>query len=95
MGKGYEDLSRRALIKLGRDYDQESDAALLEFLTEHGDEYENIRFTEKILEKADQLKESVCGSTSTVKKVISKEADKLLDSTIDILTSITKENTEN
>ena len=42
MGKTYEDLSRRALIKLNKDFDQENDAKLLEYLTENGEKYESI-----------------------------------------------------
>lgn len=86
MGKHYNDLSRRALIKLGNDFDQEHDAELLQYLTEHGDEYEGIRPVEKIIEKADQLKETASVSGGAIKKVLAKEADRMIDAVIDSLT---------
>jgi len=86
MGKHYNDLSRRALIKLGNDFDQEHDAELLQYLTEHGDEYENIRPVEKVIEKADHLKEVAGVSTSVVKKVLANEADRMIDAVIESLT---------
>lgn len=87
MAKGYEDLSRRALIRLGKDYDQVSDAALLQYLTENSDKYEGIRPVEKVIDKVDQIKETICGSGSTIKKTFENEADKVLDSVIDTLVS--------
>lgn len=73
MAKGYEDLSRRALIQLGKNYDQENDAALLQYLTEHSDEYENIRSVEKVIQRADQLKSTVTESADVVKKTFYNE----------------------
>ena len=87
MGKSYEDLSRRALIKLGHDYDQESDAALLGFLTENGEEYENVRPIEKVIERVDNLKETAAESGSVIKQTLISESDKVLDKVIDILTN--------
>ena len=86
MGKRYEDLSRRALIKLGNNYDQEHDAELLQYLTEHSDEYEGIRPVEKIIEKADHIVDTASTSSSIVKKVLAAEADKMMDAVISSLT---------
>ena len=88
MAKGYEDLSRRALIKLGKDYDQETDAALLQYLTDHCDEYEDVRMVEKAIEKADSLTQSVKNTGSTLKNVVAKEASKIIDSVMDTLTDM-------
>lgn len=73
MAKGYEDLSRRALIQLGKNYDQENDAALLQYLTEHSDEYENIRPVEKAIQRADQLKSTAVESADVMKKTFYNE----------------------
>lgn len=91
MAKRYEDLSRRALIRLGRDYDQISDAALLQYLSEHSDEYENIRPVEKVIDRVDQIRDTVFGSRSTIKQTFAKEADRILDSVIDALSSTVNE----
>ena len=87
MGKRYEDLSRRALIKLGGDFDSENDAALLQYLTENGDKYEGVRPVEKVIARVDQVKDALCGSSSSIKQVINKEADKVLDTVIDALST--------
>ena len=88
MAKGYEDLSRRALIKLGKDYDQENEAALLQFLAEHCDEYEDVRMVEKVIEKADSISQSVKNTGNTLKNVVAKEASKIIDSVMDSLSDM-------
>lgn len=88
MAQGYEDLSRRALIKLGKDYDQVSDAALLQYLTDHNGEYESIRPVEKVIARVDQVKDTISGSTSIVKKTLAQEADRVLDTVINTLADV-------
>lgn len=83
MAKGYEDLSRRALIKLGKDYDQENDAALLQYLTEHSNDYENIRFMEKVMVKTDNIAEKLKGASGVIKTVLANESTKVIESVID------------
>lgn len=88
MAKGYEDLSRRALIKLGKDYDQENEAALLNYLADHSDEYENIRFVEKCMVKADNVAQSLRGSKSVIKDVLISQSDKILDTVVSAVISV-------
>jgi hypothetical protein len=59
MAKHYSDLSRRALIKLAEDYDDVSGGALLEYLTENGERYEDIRPIEVAVDKLDTAKARV------------------------------------
>lgn len=88
MARGYEDLSRRALIQLGKDYDQENDAALMQFLADHDEEYEGIRFSEKVIVKADNLSAKLKDSSSVIKKVLVKEGERIVDSVIDAIVSV-------
>lgn len=76
MSKNYEDLSRRGLIKLSHDFDQDNDGVLLQYLAEHGDEYENIRPVEKVVERADQLIETVSTSTKGIREAIADHSAK-------------------
>lgn len=85
MSRSYEDLSRRGLIKLNKDFDQENDAILLQYLAEHDDEYEGIRFTEKIISKVDDVASSVKDSKNIVKKIVLKESNKFLDAVINAI----------
>lgn len=85
MGKGYEDLSRRGLIKLNKDFDQENDAKLLQYLTEHGDKYENIRPVESVIDRVDKVAAAFSNSKSSIKRVIVRETDKLLDRVINTI----------
>lgn len=88
MAKGYEDLSRRALIKLGKDFDQENDAALMQYLAEHGNEYENIRFVEKCMVKADTIAQSLKGSKSIIKDVLISQSDKIIDTVVNAVVTV-------
>lgn len=88
MAKGYEDLSRRALIKLGKDFDQENDAALMQYLAEHSNEYENIRFVEKCIVKADTIAQSLKGSKSIIKDVLISQSDKIIDTVVNAVVTV-------
>ena len=88
MARGYEDLSRRALINLGHDFDDANDAELMQFLAENDDKYEGIRPVEKIIARADQLKDSAADCAAEVRGSIRNAADKLLDNVSDTLASL-------
>ncbi len=87
MARNYSDLSRRALIKLGQDYDQNHDAALLQFLTENDKDYEGVRPIESAIERVDQIKETIIDSKSSIKSTIIAQADKMLDTIINTIYS--------
>lgn len=82
MAKGYEDLSRRGLIELNKDFDVENDGALMKFLAENGDNYEDIRPIESIIDRVDQVAETVSNAGYKIKSVIGKEGGNLLESVI-------------
>lgn len=86
MSKNYTDLSRRGLIELGRDFDQDNDGALLQYLAEHGDKYENIRPVEKVVERADQFIETVSTSTKGIREAMHNNSAK--ETTIAVLDCI-------
>lgn len=88
MAKGYEDLSRRGLIQLNRDFDQDNDAALLQYLTENDQKYENIRPVEKAIEGADKLKGAFSGAGTVVKNVLLHQADKVVDKVLGSLAGV-------
>ena len=73
MGKNYEDLSRRGLIKLDHDFDKQNNGALSKYLAKHEDEYEDIRPVEKVVNCYDTAVASIKRSISCVKT--SMEAD--------------------
>lgn len=73
MSKTYEDLSRRALVKLDHDYDRASKGALSKYLSEHEDEYENIRPVEKVVNCYDTVVSTVSRSVKAVKKSYDEE----------------------
>ena len=82
MGKGYEDLSRRALIKLDRDFDQEHDAELLAYLTKHSDNYENKRPIEKLVEGIDNIGTKSSELANTLLNLVDQRTNDLLDDII-------------
>lgn len=91
MGKAYEDLSRRALIKLDHDFDAENDEALLKYLESKENEYENIRFIEKVTVKTDQLGESLKESAKKIRDACFNEADRMVDTAISSVVKTTAE----
>ena len=64
--KTYEDLSRRALIQLGHEYDELNGNRLQKFLNHNEDLYECIRPVERIIDGCDQAIETVFGSRVSV-----------------------------
>ena len=68
MGKNYEELSRRGLIKLDHDYDHYSGGDLAKYLAKHEGEYENIRPVEKVVDCYDNVMSAVNRTISCVKE---------------------------
>lgn len=88
MAKTYEDLSRRALIQLGHDYDDNNDGALLQYLTEHSDEYEKIRPVEAIINRMDQAVSTISKSGYKIKKTIGIEGGNIVEKAIDTVSDV-------
>lgn len=85
MAKGYRDLSRRGLIQLNEDFDNENEGMLLDYLSKNDDKYENVRTIEQIVERCDQVKESMTTTGSSFKKALVKGIDFALDKAVDAL----------
>lgn len=91
MAASYEDKSRRALIQLGKDFDAENDAQLLSYLQEHDEEYEGIRPIEKVIQRTDEVKQVMQDAGVTVKNVVMRQIDRVLDCVIDAVKNTAKE----
>lgn len=79
----YNELSRRGLIKLNNDFDQENDNALKNYLdAAEDDRYEGIRIFEQVAEEFD---ETSMKSIETVREAISSMADSFIDKLADRL----------
>ena len=78
MGKNYEDLSRRGLIKLDHDFDKQNNGALSKYLAKHEDEYEDIRPVEKVIDCCDTAVASIKRSISCVKASMKEDAELLM-----------------
>lgn len=85
MARGYEDLSRRALIKLGHDFDQEHDGELMRYLAEHNAEYEGIRPVEALVQRTDQVVETISNSRFGIKAIVDTAAHKAVNKIADIV----------
>ena len=83
MARGYEDLSRRALIKLGHDFDQEHDGELMRYLAEHDTRYESIRPVEALVQRTDQLVETISNSRIGIKTIVDTAAHKVVNKVAD------------
>ena len=88
MAASYEDKSRRALIQLGKDFDAENDAQLLSYLQEHDEEYEGI---EKVIQRTDEVKQVMQDAGVTVKNVVMRQIDRVLDCVVDAVKNTAKE----
>lgn len=88
MAKGYEDLSRRGLIQLNKDFDQDNDAMLLHYLEENDQNYENIRPVEKVIDGADRLKGTFSGAGKIVKTVLLHQTDRVVDKVLGSLANV-------
>lgn len=82
----YEELSRRGLIKLNHDYDNESGNALKEFLNESNTVYEPIRPIEQVIDKLDKTTEAMEARGSAVSGAILDRVNAMFDGIIDNLT---------
>ena len=91
MSKGYECLSRRALIQLNKDYDAENDEALLKYLQAHIDEYEKIRTVERISNSIDDAAKTLKDSKTVFKQAVSRGSNKLIESALDALNNTAKD----
>lgn len=85
MAKGYNDLSRRGLIQLNEDFDNENEGMLLDYLSKNDDKYEGVRTIEQIVERCDNIKESMTSSGSGIKKALVKGIDFAIDKAVDAL----------
>lgn len=83
----YEELSRRGLIKLNRDYDVESNNALKEFLNNSQTVYEPIRPIEQVIDKIDKTTEAMEARGSAVSDAIMDRVNHVFDTIIGDLTS--------
>lgn len=89
MAKGYQDLSRRGLIKLNEDFDNENEGKLLDYLSKNDDRYENVRTIEKIVERCDQVKDEFTGKASSgLQKIAAKGIDLALDKAVGSLNTL-------
>lgn len=87
MSRQYEDLSRRALIKLNHDYDRDNDEALLKYLEEMDptENYEKVRMTERIVATGDHIYDTITGNTGAIKAVAKTAVDGMLDKAVDFV----------
>lgn len=85
MGKTYSDLSRRALIKLAEDFDNDNGGQLLDYLTKSGDKYESIRPIEVVVSRLDSVQE---GLSLKANKRLEKIIDRFSDTIDTTLSSI-------
>lgn len=83
MSRGYEDLSRRALINLDKDYDEDNNAQLLKYLQENDSKYEGIRPVERVIQRTDEIKQVMEDAGINVKNVVHRQLDRVLDCVID------------
>lgn len=77
--KTYEDLSRRALIQLGHDYDQLNDNKLQKFLDHNEELYERIRPAERLIAGYDKAVETIFGSRVCVRESIQENTGAVIE----------------
>ena len=82
--KGYNMLSRRALIKLNQDFDSEHDDMLLEYLEENLNAYEKIRTCEKVICAADTASSKIKETMFGVRNNMEEQSSKLIDRALDV-----------
>ena len=91
--KTYQDLSRRALIKLNSNFDSENNNALLNYLNAQLENdpnyYEGIRVSERVIECGDKIgagvKKSIENIIDNGSEVISKVLNKFSDKATSII----------
>ena len=89
MARTYEDLSRRALIKLNHDFDEENNGKLQKYLEKRDEEnpYEGIRTIETITVKVDDIVDTVRTNKSALKQAAINATETALNKTIDAITN--------
>lgn len=90
MARNYEDLSRRALMALNKDYDNDNDGKLMSYFAEVDPErqYEGIRPIESVVDRIDQITDTVKENGGALKEAAIKAAEGTLDKVINTLGDI-------
>lgn len=90
MARNYEDLSRRALVALNKDYDNDNDGKLMGYFAEVDPErqYEGIRPIESVVDRIDQITDTVKENGGALKEAAIKAAEGTLDKVINTLGDI-------
>lgn len=95
--RNYEDLSRRAMIKLGHDYDRDNGDQLKTYFVEKDTQvpYEGIRPVEKMTEQVDHLTETIKENGGALKRAAVKSVNNMLERVIDavdgVITGVNRE----
>lgn len=88
MARSYEDLSRRGLIKLNKDFDQDNEEMLLHYLMENEDSYEGIRPVESVIDRIDKVSDAFSESKGGIKRFVTNGVNNLIDSVIDAISGV-------
>lgn len=91
MARNYEDLSRRGIIALNKDFDKDNNDILNNYLEANDEKYEGIRTIESVLAKVDKITNKAENSGELIKEAISNETNKFLDKVINTLTGFDKD----
>ena len=88
--RNYEDLSRRAMIKLGHDYDKDNTNQLKTYFDEKDAQapYEDIRPIEKMTEQVDHLTETIKENGGALKRAAVKSVNNMLERVIDAVDNV-------
>ena len=76
----YNDLSRKSLIRLAKDFDAKSGNGLKEYFLDNIEYYEKARPIEILIDKMDDLTEVVKEGRKAVSSMASDDANKIIDS---------------
>lgn len=96
MSREYQDLSRRALIALNKDYDADNNQKLKGYFDKVDPEkhYEGIRPIESMTDKVDQIASTITENGGAIKKAALDAATSTLDKVIDTVGQIINSATE-
>lgn len=84
----YDELSRRGLINLNKDFDNDNQNSLKEYLNSSETVYEPVRPIEQVIERLDEATDAVKARGGVVSDAIMSRVNDMFDGIID---SITKE----